>query len=155
MAQRTVINSLAGATLSISATLPATYDAAGYGATTITWTAVGEIENFGSTPAQKTITEFMPVDTAIVTKVGGSKNYGTRSLVVGYIPGNAGQALIKTAFEATNTKYSVKITYPDTSVHYLEVLVAKYELQDGTANDVLKLNVDLAICRAPVIVAQV
>src|SRR5574340_1844691 len=102
MAQRTVINSLSGATLAITATLPATYDAAGYGATTITWTTIGTIENFGNHGGTKTSTEFTPVDTATVAKVGGSKNSGTMSLVCGSIPGDAGQVLLETAFEASN-----------------------------------------------------
>lgn len=154
MAQRTVINSLSGATIAITASIPATYDAAGYGSTAITWTPIGEVENFGNHGGTKNITEFTPVDTATVAKVGGSKNYGTMSLMIGSIPGNAGQALLETAFEAANTHYSIKLTYPDTSIHYIDVLVAKYEHQDGAVNDVLKLAVDLAVCRKPVVVAQ-
>lgn len=154
MVQRTIINSAAGATLAISASLPATYDAAGYGATTITYTAVGEVENFGNHGVTAAVTEFTPVDTAVVTKVKGSKNYGTKSLTIGSIPGNAGQVILKAASESSN-RYSVKITYPDTSVHYLDVLVSKYEQQDGAVNDIQKITCDLAICRVPVIVAQV
>lgn len=154
MAQRTVINSLAGATLSISASLPATYDAAGYAATTVVFTAVGEVENFGSHGVTATVTEFTPVDTSTVAKVKGSKNYGTMSLTIGDIPGNAGQVIMRAASESNN-HYSVKITYQDTSVHYMDVLVSKYEQQDGSVNDVIKIGCDLAICRIPVIVAQV
>ena len=154
MVQRTIINSAAGATLAISATLPSTYDAAGYGATTITYTAVGEVENFGQHGMTAVVTEFTPVDTAIVTKVKGSKNYGTKSLTIGSIPGNAGQVILKAASESSN-RYSVKITYPDTSIHYLDVLVSKYDQVDGAVNDIQKITCDLAVCRAPVIVAQV
>jgi len=153
MVQRTIINSAAGATLAISASLPATYDAAGYGATTITYTAVGEVENFGQHGMTATVTEFTPVDTAIVTKVKGSKNYGTKSLTIGSIPGNAGQVILKAASESSN-RYSVKITYPDTSIHYLDVLVSKYDQVDGAVNDIQKITCDLAVCRAPVIVPQ-
>jgi len=153
MAERTVINSTAGATLAISATIPATYDAAGYGATTITYTAIGEVETFGNHGVTAAVTEFTPIDTSVVAKVKGSKNYGTMSTMLGYIPGNAGQVLLKAASES-NAHYSLKITYQDTSIHYLDVLVSKYENQDGTVNDVQKLSVDFAICRAPVIVAQ-
>ena len=153
MAQRTVINSLAGATLSISASLPATYDAAGYAATTVVFTAVGEVENFGNHGVTATVTEFTPVDTSTVAKVKGSKNYGTMSLTIGDIPGNAGQVIMRAASES-NAHYSVKITYQDTSVHYMDVLVSKYENQNGTVNDVLKIGCDMAICRIPVIVVQ-
>lgn len=154
MAQRTVINSLAGATLAVSASLPATYDAAGYGATTIVYTAVGEVENFGNHGVTAAVTEFTPIDTSVVAKVKGSKNYGTMSMMIGYIPGNAGQVILDAASESNN-HYSVKITYQDTSIHYLDVLVSKHENQDGSVNDVQKVAVDMAICRKPVIVAQV
>lgn len=153
MAQRTVINSLAGATLSISASLPATYDAAGYAATTVVFTAVGEVENFGNHGVTATVTEFTPVDTSTVAKVKGSKNYGTMSITLGDIPGNAGQVLLRAASEST-AHYSVKLTYADTSVHYMDVLVSKYEDQNGSVNDVIKIGCDMAICRKPVIVAQ-
>ena len=154
MVQRTVVNSTAGATLAISATLPATYDAAGYGATAITYTAVGEVENYGQHGMTAAVTEFTPVDTAVVAKVKGSKNYGTKSLTIGSIPGNAGQIILAAASES-NARYSVKITYPDTSIHYLDVLVSKYDQVDGAVNDVQKITCDLAICRKPIIVAQV
>ena len=152
------VESLTGAVLSISATLPATYDQAGYESTDIVWTAVGEIENFGNHGGTKTITEFTPISTGVVAKIGGSKNYGTMSMMLGNLAGDAGQALLRTAFEANNTHYSVKIVYDDGTAttdetHYLDVLVGKIENQDGAANDVRKLAVDLAICRKPIVVA--
>ena len=154
MTQRTIINSAAGTTLAISASLPATYDASGYGATTITYTAIGQVENFGQHGVTAAVTEFTPVDTSVVAKVKGSKNYGTMSCTLGSIPGDAGQVIMRAASESIN-RYSVKITYPDTSIHYMDVLVSKYEQQDGAVNDIQKISCDFAVCRAPVIVAQV
>lgn len=154
MVQRTVIESLSGAVIGISAQLPATYDAAGYDISSMVFTTVGEAENYGNHGVTATVTEFTPIETAVVAKVKGSKNYGTMALSIGNIPGNAGQALLKAASEST-AHYSVEIRYPDTSVHYLDVLVSKFEFVDGAVNDVRKINVDLAICRAPVIIAQV
>lgn len=154
MAARTVVGTLSGATLAISASLPATYDAAGYGATTITYTAIGQIENFGNHGVTATIVEFTPIDTAVVAKMKGSKNYGTMSLMLGSIPTNAGQVIVLAASESNN-HYSGKLTYPDGEIHYIDVLVAKHEFQGGSVNDPMKLAVDLAICRAPVIVAAV
>ena len=154
MAARTVVGTISSATLAISAGLPATYDAAGYGATTIVYTTIGEIENFGNHGVTATITEFTPVATAVVAKTKGSKNYGTMSLTLGSIPTNAGQVILLAASES-NAHYSVKLTYPDGEIHYIDALVAKHEYQDGAVNDVMKVGVDLAICRAPVIVAAV
>jgi hypothetical protein len=148
----TTVQSLSGATLSISAALPTTYDAAGYGATGMTYTLIGAIENFGNHGVTATITEFTPVDTATVTKVKGSKNYGTMSLTLGSIPSDVGQVLLDAAAEST-ARYSAKLTYPSGAIHYLDVLVAKAEYQDGAVNDIQKRAVDLAICRKPTVVA--
>lgn len=154
MAENTVPVSLTGATLAISATLPATYDAAGYGATAMVYTLIGEVENYGNHGGSKTITEFTPVSTGIVTKIAGSKNYGTMTMMMASIPADAGQILLDTAFEST-AHYSVKMTYPSGRIHYMDVLVAKNENQDGAANDVQKLAVDFALCKKPVKVAAV
>jgi hypothetical protein len=148
----TVVQTLSGATLAISASIPASYDAAGYGATAMVYTAIGNIENYGNHGVTSAITEFTPVDTAVVAKVKGSKNYGTMSMTIGNIEGDAGLAILDTAAESTN-HYSVKLTYPSGSIHYMDVLVAKAEFVDGAVNDVRKRAVDLAICRKPVVVA--
>jgi hypothetical protein len=153
MAERTVIEALSGATVAISATLPATYDAAGYGATTTTYTAVGQVETFGNQGVTATVTEFTPIDTAVVAKIKGSKNYGNMDLTLAALPSDSGQDLLETASESS-AHYSVKLTYADTSIHYLDVLVFKFEQVGGSVNDVHKLNVSFAICRKPVIVAQ-
>jgi hypothetical protein len=152
MAAPTTVQSMSGATLAISANLPTTYDAAGYGSTLMVYTLIGAIENYGNHGATATITEFTPVDTAIVTKVKGAKNYGTKSLTLGSIPSDAGQVILDAAMESTN-RYSAKLTYPSGAIHYLDVLIAKTEFDDGAVNDIQKRNVDMAICRKPVIVA--
>lgn len=158
MTQRTVVQSLAGATLAISANLPLTYDAAGYADTDLVFTEVGEIENYGNHGVVANITEFTPVDTAVVTKLKGSKNYGTMNLVIGHVPSDAGQVILATASES-NLHYSAKITYPlgdgevTPEIHYLDVMVASREFQDGSVNDVRKAAVALALCRRPVEVA--
>ena len=151
MTAPTTVQSLSGATLALSAALPATYDQAGYGATTMAYTLIGSIENFGSHGVTATVTEFTDVATATVTKVKGAKNYGTKSLSIGSIPSDAGQMLIDAAAEST-ARYTAKLTYPSGAIHYMEVLVSKSEFVDGAVNDVQKRNVDLAICRKPVVV---
>jgi hypothetical protein len=154
MTARTVVQSISGATLDISAGIPATYDQAGYEASAMVYTPIGEVENYGNHGVTAAITNFTPVDTAVVTKVKGSKDYGTMSLTVGSIPSDAGQAILDAAAESNN-HYSAKLTYPDGEVHYLDVLVSKKEYQDGTVNNISMIAVDLALCRKPVVVAAV
>lgn len=158
MTQRATIQSMAGALLSISATRPDTFDATGYQSTDIVWSEIGEVEDHGNHGVRATITEFTPVGTAVVAKIKGSKNYGTKSVMLGYVPGNAGQVIVRAASESS-LRYSVKVQYPlgDGEVtpeyHYLDVLVGSAENQDGTVDAVRKLMVELAICQRPVIVA--
>jgi hypothetical protein len=154
MTQRIVVQSLSGARVGISATIPATFDVAGYDVSSIIFTPIGQIESYGSHGLSATVTEFTPVDTATVAKVKGSKNYGTMSLTIGNLPSDAGQVLLKTASES-NAHYSVEIRYQDDEYHYLDVIVTKLEYVDGAVNDTQKLNVDFAICRKPTIVPQV
>jgi hypothetical protein len=152
MAGRTNVGSIAGATLAISASLPATYDQAGYEASAMVYTAVGQVETWGNHGVTAQVSEFTPVDTARVNKVKGSKNYGKMALTLGSIPGDAGQVILKAASESNN-HYSCKCTYPDGEIHYLDVLVSKYEYQDGAANNIMKIGCELDLCNSPVIVA--
>lgn len=158
MTERTEVQTMSGAVLSISATRPATFDAAGYGATSVAFTVVGEVENFGSHGARANISTFTPVATGVTTKLKGAIDYGTKSLVLGSVPSDAGQDIIEAAMASKNA-YSVKIQYPagagETTgeVQYLDAKIASREFQDGSVDDVRKLAVDLAICKAPVIVA--
>jgi len=154
MAQRIVVETIAGATLSVSADIPATFDEAGYASTDVVWTLCGEVENYGNHGVVATIVEFTPVDTAVVTKLKGSKNYGTMACTLGNLPSDAGQAILKLAAESNN-HYSIRIIYPDTETQYLDVIVGSFEYVDGAVNDVQKVNVSLALARAPVIVPQV
>ena len=152
MAGRTVVQSISGAVLSISDDIPATYNEAGYEDSAIVYTTVGEVENYGNHGVTANISEFTPVQTAVVTKIKGSKNYGTMALMVGSIPENAGQVLLKSASEST-AHYSARLDYPDGEVHHMDVLVSKFEYQDGSVDDISRISVDLALCRAPVVIA--
>lgn len=158
MSQRSTNQTMSGATIAVSASLPATYDSAGYGATAMVYTTIGQVEDFGEHGANATIVEFTPVADGIVQKLKGSKNYGTKKLMIGNIPGDSGQVIIDAAVEST-ARYSVKITYPTgvgestPEIHYMDVLVASRVWQDGAVNSVRKCAVDLAICRKPVVVA--
>jgi hypothetical protein len=152
-----VVQSLTGARLYISATLPESYDAAGYQSTDIVWTEVAEIEDHGGHGGTKTITEFIPVATGDVAKVGGSINWGNKTMMLANMAADAGQILMRTALANRNRHYSIKIVYEDEGAvtpetHFLDAIVAKFENQDGSANNVRKVACDLAICRQPVIV---
>ena len=160
MTARSNVQSNAGATLFISAARPATFDATGYTDTDVfpTWTEVGEVENFGEHGVTAQVLTFTNVKDAIIQKLKGSKDYGQMNLVLGSVPGDAGQTLLAAASESQN-RYSARLVYPlgdgevTAETHYLDVLVVSRSFQDGDANSVRKIAVGLALCKKPVEVA--
>lgn len=159
MTARTDVQTLKGATLALSASRPTLgFDQAGYSDTDIVWTVVGKVENYGNHGMTANISTFVAVEDAVVVKLKGSKDYGTMNVVLGNVPSDTGQTLLATASESQN-RYSARITYPlgdgevTPEVHYLDVLVASREFNDGAVNDVRKVAVALAICKKPVEVA--
>lgn len=158
MAEGTIVQTMSGATLWLSAERPATFDAAGYSDTGIDWTEIGQVENFGDHGVEAQIVQFIAVKDAAVQKLKGSKDYGTMSLTLGTVESDAGQDLLDAASESQN-RYSAKIVYPlrdgeaTPATHYLDVLVASFRNQDGAVNDVRRVMCALAICQKPVKVA--
>lgn len=151
MAAHTAVESLTDTTYAISATLPATYDAAGYGATSITYTAIGKMETMTPYGSERPINKFTPISGS-VEKTKGTADYGEGDMVMGDIPADAGQIILKAA-EASSNHYSLKITYPDGEVQYLDIIVASWKLSGGKAGDVLMRTAKIGLCRAPVVVA--
>lgn len=140
-----------GTTYAISATLPATYDAAGYGATATTYTAIGKVETFTPYGSSREVRKFMPLSGA-TEKSKSQPDYGGGDMVVADVPADAGQVIVKAA-EAAAAHYSMKITFPDGEVHYLDVIVTSWVLSGATTTDFQKRTAHIEICRAPVIVA--
>ena len=151
MVARTTVESLTGALYAISAALPATYDAAGYGATTMVYTAIGSVESSSNYGSKRSVTTFIPINGA-VQKVKGTPDYGVLSMTYGDIPLDTGQIIVKAA-EASANHYSLKITYIDGEIHYIDVLCSSYEYQAAKAGDVKKVMATLNICAAPVLIA--
>lgn len=158
MTARTNVQSMAGATLALSATRPVTFDSVGYSDTDLAWTTVGEVENYGEHGMQAQVLTFTAVADAIVQKLKGSKDYGTMNLVLGNVPSDAGQTLLAAASESQN-RYSARITYPlgdgevTPEIHYLDALVVTRNFTDGDANAIRKVACGLAICKKPIEVA--
>jgi len=65
----------AGTKVYISATLPTTYDAAGF--TALTWVPLGEVSSLGAFGGKANVVKFTPIDTNIVAKRVGSVDMGT------------------------------------------------------------------------------
>jgi len=139
--------------LSICATLPATYDAAGYSDTDLTYTLIGKVSDFLPYGSKRNVNKFNPISGG-VEKTKGAPDYGDGDMVMGDVPADAGQVILKAA-EASANHYSIKVTFPDGEIHYLDVIVSKWELSGGKEGNPLLRTAMLHLCRAPVVVAAV
>ena len=152
-AAHTAIETATGTTYSVCATLPATYDAAGYGATTLTYSAVGKCQDFPGWGLERPTGEFRPIS-GDVEKYDGSPGYGGGDWLMGDVVGDAGQAILKTASESTTRAHiTIKGTRPDTAVFYLDVIVSSWKLSPAKENTPYLRTAMVQVCRAPVIVA--
>jgi hypothetical protein len=158
MAEGTGLGTMTGTTVALSATLPATYDSAGYTATGTSYTTIGKVSSVGPHGGSKNVASFTPLSDGVVEKFPGSVNYGQLTLQIGYLPSDTGQDLIDTAFGSTS-RHSLKLTFPTKTgestpeYRYLDVLCVGREWSEGGADDVRLLTATFEICRAPVRVA--
>ena len=141
-----------GTTYSISAALPATYDSSGYGSTaTVAFTLIGKPKAFPQFGSKRAVQEWHPISGG-VEKGKGQPNYGGGQATFGDVPADAGQVILKAA-EASANHYSMKLTYPDGEIHYLDVLVCSWELAAASDGAPMERLCDIQLCRAPVVVA--
>ena len=150
-ANHTATETMTGTIYSISATLPATYDAAGYGSTTVVFTVIDRVESFGVYGSKRSVTKFQPI-TGAVEKLKGAPDYGDASMTMADMPLDPGQIILKAA-EASMNHYSLKILYPDGEIHYLDVINSEWALPAAKESQALVRTAMLGICKAPVIVA--
>jgi hypothetical protein len=129
----------------ISAAEPATYDAAGFAA--LTWTEVGEVESLGEFGGTAQITNFIPLATGIVKKRKGSLDYGTATVAIGRLAGDAGQALMKSGFDGANKDviHSAKVLSADGAIAYFTGVIGSYTTATNDANTVTMVNCNLEL----------
>ncbi len=133
----------------ISASLPATYDPTGYAA--LTYTTIDRVSTFPEFGAQSNVNEFVPIS-GPVEYIKGARRFGTGDVIVADVPADPGQVLMKAA-EASQNHYSIKITYPDSEVHYLDVIVSSWKLSGASEGTVMTRTATVSLGRDPVIVA--
>ena len=107
-----------GASYSISAGEPATYDDTGFAA--LTYTEVGEVANLGDFgPTFEDVT-FVKLKTGLTEHRKGSVDYNELSMSIAYDGADAGQILIKAGVDGANRDviYSHKIELAGGEIFY-------------------------------------
>lgn len=126
---------VAGTVLACSASLPATYDAAGYGA--LSFTAVGEVTNIdGELGRVYNTVEHAPIASSQRIQRKGTYVVGTSEIRLAWDQSDAGQDLLRTAANDANDIMSFKITKQGGDIRWFTAQVQKFVETFGSGDDV-------------------
>ena len=126
---------LAGSVVSLSAGLPATFDALGYAA--MTYTAVGLVESIPSFGKTYNLVTFSPVAERGTLKAKGGYDNGSGDLVFAIKKTDGGQIILEAASDSDDS-YTFSFTFQDGRIQYSTGLVMGFMESNGTTEDVMK-----------------
>lgn len=137
----------AGTTLTISASIPSTFDAPGYSAV---FTAspgpavVGEITDLGEFGREYALVTHMPVGSRGTQKFKGSFNAGTMALSLGLDTDDAGQILMKAASVSDNN-YSFMVTTQNGDKYYFQAKVMSWKVNVAGVDSITTATANLEL----------
>lgn len=115
------------------------------------WVEVEEIEDFGDHGDSSEAITFTAVSNRRVRKLKGSKDAGTKNIVVGRDPLDDGQVALAAA-EGTDFNYAFKVVHADAraagysdSVEYFGGMVMSKATQQGSVNTVTRRTFPIGI----------
>lgn len=123
----------AGSTLGISASLPATYDAAGFNA--LTYTSIGEITDLGEFGAEYNLVTYTALGQRRTQKLKGSYNNGALQLQMGRDTTDAGQTALRNALSSDNS-YSFRVTLQNGTRLQFTGKVMSYKTSVGSVDQI-------------------
>ena len=138
----------AGATLGVSAALPATYDQLGYAA--LTYTNVGEVVNLGTFGREYNTVTFLPLAERGASKVKGSFDNGRFEPQIALDLADAGQVIMAAALTSDNN-YAFEIDLTSGDTFYLTGLVNKFAPMINTVDDVVMRETIIDVSREAIV----
>jgi len=117
--------SSAGTTIKISASQPATYDATGYNA--LSMTLIGEVTDLGEFGRAYNLIKHNPLGTRSTVKLKGSFDEGSIAMKLGLDTDDAGQILAKAA-SVSDSDYSLCITTQNLDKYYFQAKVMSFKV---------------------------
>jgi hypothetical protein len=134
---------LAGASIAVSASTPATFDVAGYGA--LAYTTVGEVTDLGQGLGRTYNTvKHSPVATRQVIEKKASYELGTLDIMMAWDGADAGQVLLL-ANSIVDTPISLKITKQSGAIRYFQAQVSVFDENFGTVDTVVQAKCTLLL----------
>jgi hypothetical protein len=131
-----------GTTMGLSATLPATFDSAGYVA--LTYTDIGEIVDIGELAKAYATIAHQSVTRAYPQKLKDTYDIANVTLTLGRVPANTGQVALQTALAAA-ASYAFKILLPSGDIGYFTGKVIKAGVGGIASGAVTSTMVEIAI----------
>jgi len=132
----------AGTKLYMSASLPATYNQAGFAA--LSFTEVGEISDLGEFGRQYNLVTFNPLGDRRTVKRKGSYNDGTIAAQMARVPTDAGQIIVTAAVNSDLSR-SIKIVLQNGTIFYTTVQVMSYTTNVGSVDQITSATVNMEI----------
>lgn len=139
------IVSASGTCIAISATLPATHDAAGFAAAI--YTQLGGLESIGDLTVSHGSGSFTNLCTGKTAPIKGPEDITSVDITVAYLANEAGQALMSAARKSKNP-YAFQVTYPDGSKAYFKAYVMREGKQTPSTTDAIKIPYSVSIVPA-------
>ena len=141
------VQTLVETTISVSASLPATYDAAGYGA--LTFTAVGQVTDWTAGGQVYNVVTSNPIAQRSTDKYKGTFNNGADSITVNRDDDDAGQLIILAAL-TDDADYAFEVTYQDSTIDYFTGKVVSFDTVAGGADSIVQKTIQLERTRSTV-----
>lgn len=136
------VRTSAGSTFKVSASTPATFDAAGYNA--LTFTTVGEVVDLGEFGREYNGVKHNPLGNRGTVKLKGSFDEGRIDLQLGLDTDDAGQILMKAAALSDNN-YSFLVTDQKGDKYYFQAQVMSWKVGIGSVDQVTSATAGLEI----------
>jgi hypothetical protein len=141
------VQTLVETTISVSASLPATFDAAGYGA--LTFTAVGQVTDWTAGGQVYNVVTSNPIAQRSTDKYKGTFNNGADTITVNRDDDDAGQLIILAAL-TDDADYAFEVTYQDSTIDYFTGKVVSFDTVAGGADSIVQKTIQLERTRSTV-----
>ncbi len=126
---------MAGTTISISASLPATADSAGFSA--LSYTLIAKVLDFDNIPSRVyTEVEFSPLDTRETERAKGTFLQETITANLADVQSDAGQDICKVALNS-DVNFSFQIVFQNGDISYFCGLVSAFTKTGGDGNTIV------------------
>ena len=125
----------AGSQFKVTATAPATYDAAGYNAIYGGMSLVGEVTDLGEVGREYNVVNHNPISNRLTQKIKGSFNAGSITLQFGRDFTDAGQSVLFTA-SRSDSPYSFVIVLQNGKRLYFTGLVTSFKTSVGSVDQI-------------------